>query len=80
MAEGKLQIEGEVIHVIVKRCFDLTKLLRGLTGSNDVNLPLLTLSRADEKAPVTTTSSENRKLLARQNTEKKVFPEGRNFK
>ncbi|TCS86014.1 error-prone DNA polymerase [Anseongella ginsenosidimutans] len=27
MAEGKLQIEGEVIHVVVKRCFNLTKLL-----------------------------------------------------
>jgi hypothetical protein len=23
MVEGKLQIEGEVIHVIVKRCFNL---------------------------------------------------------
>ncbi len=35
MVEGKLQIEGEVVHVIVKRCFDLTKLLRGLTPSDN---------------------------------------------
>lgn len=27
MVEGKVQIEGEVIHVIVKRCYDLTGLL-----------------------------------------------------
>ena len=31
MVEGKLQIEGSVIHVVVRRCFDLTKLLRGLS-------------------------------------------------
>jgi error-prone DNA polymerase len=49
MVEGKLQREGEVIHVIVQRCFDLSKLLRRLTATQDENLPLLTLSRADEK-------------------------------
>ena len=48
MVEGKLQVEGEVIHVIVKRCFDLTKLLRHLTAVNDENLPVLTLARGDE--------------------------------
>lgn len=32
MVEGKLQREGEVIHVIVKQCYDLTKLLRQLTA------------------------------------------------
>lgn len=31
MVEGKLQREGEVVHVIVQRCFDLSKLLKGLT-------------------------------------------------
>jgi error-prone DNA polymerase len=30
MAEGKLQVEGEVIHVIVEKCFDLTRMLRKL--------------------------------------------------
>lgn len=28
MVEGKLQIEGDVIHVVVKRCFNLNKMLR----------------------------------------------------
>jgi error-prone DNA polymerase len=50
MVEGKLQREGEVVHVIVKRCFDLSKLLRKLTPSVNDDLPLLTLSRADEKS------------------------------
>lgn len=35
MAEGKLQIEGEVIHVIVKQCYDFSKLLRQLTVTTD---------------------------------------------
>jgi error-prone DNA polymerase len=38
MVEGKLQREGEVIHVIVKRCYDLSKFLRQLTASQDENL------------------------------------------
>ncbi|MDF2431455.1 MAG: error-prone polymerase [Mucilaginibacter sp.] len=67
MVEGKLQIEGEVIHVIVSRCFNLTKLLRGLTPAGDENLPVLTLSRSDE-----TTSPEP--------AQKDVFHKGRNFK
>lgn len=32
MVSGKLQVEGEVIHVIVNRCFDLTKMLRQLAA------------------------------------------------
>jgi error-prone DNA polymerase len=67
MVEGKLQIEGEVIHVIVKRCFNLTKLVRGLTPAGDENLPVLTLSRSDE-----TTSPAP--------AQKDVFHKGRNFK
>jgi len=37
LVEGQLQIEGEVIHVVVKRCFNLNGLLRGLaaTGEED---------------------------------------------
>jgi error-prone DNA polymerase len=31
MAEGKLQIEGEVIHVIVERVYNISRLLRKLT-------------------------------------------------
>lgn len=50
MVEGRLQVEGEIVHVIVKRCFDLSKLLRGLSPDGREDLPVLTLSRADEKS------------------------------
>lgn len=35
MAEGKVQIEGLVIHVVVNRCFDLSKLMRDLRESEE---------------------------------------------
>ena len=35
MIEGKLQVEGEVIHVIVERCYDLSKLFRFLNTNNE---------------------------------------------
>jgi error-prone DNA polymerase len=48
MVEGKLQREGEVVHVIVRRCYDLSKFLRALTPTNRENLSL-SMSRSDEK-------------------------------
>ncbi|MDB5154771.1 MAG: error-prone polymerase [Mucilaginibacter sp.] len=66
MVEGKLQIEGEVIHVIVGRCFNLSSLLRGLTVAQNADLPVLTLSRADEKTSVPDS--------------REVFHKGRNFR
>ena len=38
MVEGKLQIEGEVIHVIVEKCFDLSKMLRRLSTGDLENV------------------------------------------
>lgn len=67
MVQGKLQIEGEVIHVVVQRCFNLTKLLSGLTAAGNEDLPILTLSHADE-----TTSP----IPDARN----IFHKGRNFK
>ena len=78
MVEGKLQREGEVVHVIVKRCFDLTKLLRGLTQANTDDLPVLTLSRADEKT--NPFPAENKKAPVHEIAQKEIFPGGRNFK
>jgi len=67
MVEGKLQIEGLVIHVIAHRFFNLSPLLRGLTAAQTEDLPVLTLSRSDETtSPVTPV--------------KEVFHKGRNFK
>ncbi|HTF28220.1 MAG TPA: OB-fold nucleic acid binding domain-containing protein, partial [Flavitalea sp.] len=78
MVEGKLQREGEVIHVIVKSCYDFSKLLRRLTATNNEDLPLLTLSRGDEKTiPV---HEQNKRSQVHETNEKKVFPDARNFK
>lgn len=52
MVEGKLQIEGEVIHVVVSACYNFSKLLKHLTASQKEQAALLTLSRGDEQ-PVT---------------------------
>jgi error-prone DNA polymerase len=71
LAEGTVQVEGEVIHVIVKTGYDLSKLLRRLTSNDTEDLPLLTLSRADEKVSPTDTR------VARQ---EKLFPDARNFR
>lgn len=70
MVEGKVQKEGEVIHVIVSRCYNLSKLLRNLTPSRDEKLQTMR-SRADERSAV----SDGRAAI-----QAKIFPEGRNFR
>ncbi len=67
MVEGKLQVEGEVIHVIVQRCFDMTGLLRHLTEIADDEPPVLTLARADETS-------------IPAHAQEDVFHKGRNFR
>ena len=81
MVEGKLQKEGEVIHVIVRRCYDLSKLLRMLTPEREEKLPVLTLAFPDEgdgykNLPTAT----NKRAQVRQNGSESVFPDARNFK
>jgi error-prone DNA polymerase len=67
MVEGKLQVEGEVIHVIVKRCYNLSKMLRALTAVQDDQLHLLTPAREDETS-------------IPAHAQKDVFYKGRNFR
>ena len=31
MVEGKLQVEGDVTHIIVEKCYDLSKMLKRLS-------------------------------------------------
>lgn len=73
MVEGQLQREGEVIHVIVRRCFDYSKLLRHLTSSSQEDLTL-TRSRSDETTAPVLTKKE------KEFVQGKIFPEGRNFR
>ena len=77
MVEGKLQIEGAVIHVIVQRCYDFSKLLRRLMPSQNQDPPLLTLARSDEKSiPPPPHKRSQVKEVAQEN----IFPGARNFK
>jgi error-prone DNA polymerase len=74
LLEGKLQIEGLVIHVVVDKCYNLSRLLKQLTPALKEELPVLTLSRADERSVPAHIQKE-------QATNKDaVFYKGRNFK
>ena len=76
MVEGKLQREGEVTHVVVKRCYDMSSLLRGLTETpGDVHVQ--TLSRADEKDGENYAMKDARTQKAVQAD---IFHGGRNFR
>ena len=75
MVEGKLQIEGEVIHVIVSRCFNFSGLLRSLTPTQQGKL-VTSMSRADERSAVT----DARTLNSDHSVQGRIFPGGRNFK
>ncbi|RZM29465.1 MAG: DNA polymerase III subunit alpha [Pedobacter sp.] len=79
MVEGKVQKEGEVVNVIVTKCFDFTGLLKEITSKKDDDLPILTLSRSDEKSPPYP-PAENKRSQVRQATPQEIFDGGRNFK
>jgi error-prone DNA polymerase len=76
MVEGKLQIEGEVIHVIVQSCTDMTKLLRHLSVGSDEAPPVLTLARGDE----TSIPAHAQKIPDRDGKQGEIFYKGRNFR
>jgi len=78
MVEGRLQREGQVVHVIVSKCFDFTKMLGKLVQREVDELPMLTLAEGDEKtAPY---PSQNKNEQVREEAPKKAFHGGRNFK
>ncbi|RZJ23670.1 MAG: DNA polymerase III subunit alpha [Acinetobacter sp.] len=78
MVEGRLQREGNVVHVIVSKCFDFTKMLGKLVQREVDDLPVLTLARGDEKtAPY---PSQNKRAQVREEVPKEAFHGGRNFK
>jgi error-prone DNA polymerase len=79
MVEGKLQVEGEVIHVIVQRCHNFSKLLRQLTVVKEQDLPVLTLSRADEKS-IPPFAAKNKRSQVRETAGENNFPKARNFR
>jgi error-prone DNA polymerase len=79
MVEGQLQREGEVIHVIVSRCHNFSKLLNGLLSYDNESPSVSTLARADETtAPVD--SIKGSSSIRHEVVQGKIFPEGRNFR
>ncbi len=77
MVEGQLQKEGEVIHVIAKRLFNLSGLLLQLNGGQKEQLNLKPMSRSDE---TTAPYSQDKATQKAEVVQGKIFPEGRNFR
>jgi error-prone DNA polymerase len=75
MVEGKLQREGEVI--LVKRCYNYSKLLQNLTADKGEDLTLKPMSRSDETSSPFLSKKKNPE---NQVVQGKIFPEGRNFR
>ncbi len=69
MVEGKVQKEGEVIHVVVKRCFDLSGLLAPLGNTE---------TRASEDQSVSHSQSTAPGVAKMAKSE--IFHGGRNFR
>ncbi|WP_248282259.1 error-prone DNA polymerase [Mucilaginibacter robiniae] len=76
MVEGVVE-RTDVTHVIVRRIFDITKLLGNLTAIRNEKQPVLTLSRADEKASPFVPMD---KPLKTWQQPEDSFHKGRNFK
>jgi error-prone DNA polymerase len=79
MIEGKLQREGEVVHVVAKHCHDLSGMLGYLTANKKEQPPVQTLSRADEKDGDPISPQEKQKQL-KQMVQGDMFHGGRNFR
>jgi len=77
--EGKVQIEGEVIHVIAQKLYDLSKLLRQLTPAQQAVPSVNTLARPDETSAPSHNDPRS-KMKPKEEGEEKVFYGGRNFK
>lgn len=78
MVEGKLQREGDVTHVVVRRCFNMSGLLQTLTESEEHKPALSTLSRADEKGDENYVTKDKR--VQDKMVQGDIFHGGRNFR
>lgn len=76
MVQGKLQKEGEVIHVMAERCFNISGLLQRLVPEEEEVGTVGTTFRADE----TTSRPDERAVHPRNVVQLRIFPEGRNFR
>ena len=79
MVEGKVQREGEVIHVVVRKCSDISGLLRQLSGNRQAAAPVQTLSRADENGDHMA-NYKNQDTRTPKVVQTDMFHGGRNFR
>lgn len=70
MLEGTVQIEGQVVHVIVDRCYNVSKWLKQLTPSQN-DIPQVATFAFPDRSPDPIKANQK---------EGKVFPDARNFK
>jgi error-prone DNA polymerase len=70
MVEGRLQIEGEVIHVVVNACYNFSSFLRVSPSAYKSEQPQLSFSRADEKS---TPAAVNKRTQVREDAQEKIF-------
>ncbi len=75
MAEGTVQIEGEVIHVVTTCCYNVSRLLRGLIPARNENILM-----PDEGSPDKKTGPAFKRKRQVDNEEEKAIPGGRDFK
>lgn len=76
MVEGKLQVEGEVIHVIVSKCYNISGLLHNLVPYKDEDVSFPQLRPDETTAPV----ADPRAAQSKDVIQGRIFPEGRNFR
>jgi error-prone DNA polymerase len=76
LVEGKVQKEGAVIHVIVSKCINVSRLLGKLTAVPTSELDLQPRSRADE----TSSPFLDKKHTGAAAVQGNIFPEARNFR
>jgi len=79
LVEGKIQIEGEVIHIVVKRCSDISGLLQKANRKENKSPELLTLSGADEK-DFENYAIRDRRVQQDKSLQTEIFHGGRNFR
>ncbi|WP_353723146.1 OB-fold nucleic acid binding domain-containing protein [Dyadobacter sp. 676] len=79
MIEGKVQKEGQVIHVVAGKCFNVSGLLRKLAAIEEQGADVLTLSEVDEKGQPDS-RGKSRKILPLKNPQAEIFPASRDFK
>lgn len=78
MVEGKLQREGEVTHVIVSKCHDMSKMLKQLGEADNNHRQIQTLSGADNNDG--TFVDERKSQQTKLAYQGEIFPQGRNFR